>query len=75
MECSKYNNCSQTSSIDAAQVIILPLIQKWRDTEFDYIAGEISLVDITGPVFSDRVVTAVRDGNGNLKLISWAVTG
>lgn len=36
-------------------------------------AGEVSLVTIT-PVDASNVVTAVRNGSGNLELIGWAVS-
>jgi hypothetical protein len=38
----------------------------------DASAGAISLVAITR-AGTNRVVTAVRDGSGNLKLIAWEI--
>ncbi len=46
-----------------------------RLADSDQLAGAISLVDIISGIASFKVVTAVGDGGGNLKLIQWSATG
>jgi hypothetical protein len=49
--------------------VVMPIT---RLGDSDQLAGAIDLVSV-GSVTTDIVVTAVRDGSGNLKLIQWSM--